>query len=170
MTGHREIVLTIVAFFASASICAMPVEWNVDALVFDDGGTGSGTFTYDADTNTYSDIDIVTTAGSGFSGASYIDVNIVAGVSADSFVAMIYPLAGLPVLQLSFAAPLTGAGGIVAIDGYAESICGDGCEYPAGDYRYISSGQVSAVPIPAAVWLFGSALAGLGWLRRKQTV
>jgi hypothetical protein len=25
------------------------------------------------------------------------------------------------------------------------------------------------VPIPAAVWLFGSALAGLGWMRRKQT-
>ena len=29
---------------------------------------------------------------------------------------------------------------------------------------------VQAVPVPAAVWLFGSALAGLGWLRRKQTV
>jgi len=28
----------------------------------------------------------------------------------------------------------------------------------------------SAVPIPAAVWLFASALAGLGWLRQKQTV
>jgi hypothetical protein len=28
---------------------------------------------------------------------------------------------------------------------------------------------VTAVPIPAAVWLFGSALAGLGWFRRKQT-
>ena len=28
----------------------------------------------------------------------------------------------------------------------------------------------SVVPLPAAVWLFGSALAGLGWLRRKQTV
>jgi len=27
---------------------------------------------------------------------------------------------------------------------------------------------VSAVPVPAAVWLFGSALAGLGWMRRKQ--
>jgi hypothetical protein len=25
----------------------------------------------------------------------------------------------------------------------------------------------SVVPVPAAVWLFGSALAGLGWLRRK---
>lgn len=29
---------------------------------------------------------------------------------------------------------------------------------------------VTAVPAPAAVWLFGSALAGLGWMRRKQTV
>jgi hypothetical protein len=28
---------------------------------------------------------------------------------------------------------------------------------------------VSAVPIPAAMWLFGSALAGLGWLKRKQS-
>ena len=27
----------------------------------------------------------------------------------------------------------------------------------------------AAVPIPAAAWLFGSALAGLGWLRRKQS-
>jgi hypothetical protein len=27
-----------------------------------------------------------------------------------------------------------------------------------------------AVPIPASIWLFGSALAGLGWMRRKQTV
>lgn len=27
--------------------------------------------------------------------------------------------------------------------------------------------NASVVPIPAAVWLFGSALAGLGWLRRK---
>ncbi|MCP3908415.1 MAG: VPLPA-CTERM sorting domain-containing protein [Gammaproteobacteria bacterium] len=34
----------------------------------------------------------------------------------------------------------------------------------------IDNFSASIVPIPAAVWLFGSALAGLGWLRRKQTV
>jgi len=28
---------------------------------------------------------------------------------------------------------------------------------------------ITAVPVPAAVWLFGSALAGLGWLRRKPS-
>jgi hypothetical protein len=68
-----------------------------------------------------------------------------------------------------FAASLTNAGGVVAIDGSGEFICGQECIYPASELRQISSGQVSAVPIPAAAWLFGSALAGLGWLRRKQT-
>jgi len=33
---------------------------------------------------------------------------------------------------------------------------------------YIDNVSVQAVPVPAAAWLFGSALAGLGWLRRKQ--
>ena len=28
---------------------------------------------------------------------------------------------------------------------------------------------VTTVPIPAAVWLFGSALGGLGWMRRRKT-
>jgi hypothetical protein len=28
--------------------------------------------------------------------------------------------------------------------------------------------RTSAVPIPAAVWLFGAALVGLGWFRRKK--
>jgi hypothetical protein len=28
---------------------------------------------------------------------------------------------------------------------------------------------ISAVPIPAAVWLFGSGLAALGWMRRRQS-
>jgi hypothetical protein len=29
---------------------------------------------------------------------------------------------------------------------------------------------VSVIPIPATVWLFGSALAGLGWMRRRKTI
>jgi hypothetical protein len=32
---------------------------------------------------------------------------------------------------------------------------------------FIDDIVVTAVPVPAAVWLFGSALAGLGWFRRK---
>ena len=33
----------------------------------------------------------------------------------------------------------------------------------------IDNVNASVVPIPAAIWLFGSALVGFGWLRRKQT-
>jgi hypothetical protein len=39
-----------------------------------------------------------------------------------------------------------------------------------GDYYgnpAIDNFSASVVPVPAAVWLFGSALAGLGWFRRK---
>jgi hypothetical protein len=38
-------------------------------------------------------------------------------------------------------------------------------------YTNLQSGYLigTVVPIPAAVWLFGSALAGLGWIRRRQT-
>jgi hypothetical protein len=39
---------------------------------------------------------------------------------------------------------------------------------PAAPYAPIATAW-SVVPVPAAVWLFGSALAGLGWFRRRQT-
>ena len=53
----------------------------------------------------------------------------------------------------------------------------DPFDYASGDFfgaqqytLFKSTSVASVVPIPAAVWLFGSALAGLGWMRRKQTV
>jgi hypothetical protein len=42
----------------------------------------------------------------------------------------------------------------------------DGGAGSTSDY-YISEANISAVPVPAAVWLFGSALGFLGWMRRK---
>jgi hypothetical protein len=36
------------------------------------------------------------------------------------------------------------------------------------NYGFVTQFTTSVVPIPAAVWLFGSALAGLGWLRRTS--
>jgi hypothetical protein len=39
----------------------------------------------------------------------------------------------------------------------------------AGGDVVIDDITMSVVPVPAAVWLFGSALAGLGWFRRNQT-
>jgi len=50
---------------------AVPVVWSVDGLARADGGTVSGSFTYDADTDTYSAINLTTTAGSTLPGQTY---------------------------------------------------------------------------------------------------
>jgi len=53
------------------------------------------------------------------------------------------------------------------------SVGGAGFNWGGADFDYsgeFGTSEVAFVPIPAAAWLFGSALAGLGWLRRKQTV
>jgi hypothetical protein len=58
-------------------------------------------------------------------------------------------------------------------DGYGGGdICADVDLLSSGESQnnqgvWVSS---SVVPVPAAAWLFGSALAGLGWMRRKHTV
>jgi hypothetical protein len=44
---------------------------------------------------------------------------------------------------------------------------GDGFGFGGVVTAEIDNIAVDVVPIPAAAWLFGSALAGLGWLRRR---
>lgn len=41
-------------------------------------------------------------------------------------------------------------------------------EFSSGGLVALDNVSISVVPIPAAVWLFGSGLAGLGWMRRRQ--
>jgi hypothetical protein len=37
------------------------------------------------------------------------------------------------------------------------------------DFTFLPAGSLGAVPLPAAVWLFGSPLGVLGWMRRRPT-
>ncbi len=44
-----------------------------------------------------------------------------------------------------------------------------GVEKNYGQTTSVEIDAVGVVPLPAAVWLFGSALGLLGWVRRRQT-
>ena len=174
------------ALFASAA-SAVQLTWTLDNVVFQsaitgDVGTATGSFDYDADTDTYSNINIVT---SGWTDANDVqalehefytdsysvnydypyqktdiwnyDENVVRLTRYDEGIGEL----GWMIMDFSDA-PLTNAGGISHLrDGL---INGDG-----GVFAWFVTGsvQASVVPIPAAVWLFASALAGLGWFRRS---
>lgn len=164
-----RIILISIALLSSSAHAAT-VNWMLDNVLFDDGSTATGTFDYDAFSNTYSNVNIETdyydTGGFVFGGiyrdtATHFTFSGTSGhlnLEGDS------KNVDISFLFLVFGAPLTDAGGMVFLSGDETQTHG------FGNYRSISTGSVvGAVPIPAAVWLFGSGLIGLvGFAKRKK--
>jgi len=85
---------------------------------------------------------------------------------------------GDPILSLGFESALTNDGGTFALDTtnqFPRAYEGQWIEFPSTSggaiqpLRDIISGTVDAIPLPPAVWLFGSGLLGLvGIARRKK--
>src|SRR5258706_7531917 len=70
----RSLITALVLFvlFCVPSIASADgIAWDLSGVTFDDGGTASGSFVYDATANTYSSIDIITTLGTAFGRATY---------------------------------------------------------------------------------------------------
>jgi hypothetical protein len=167
-------LLTLLLFVSVAQ--SAPLTWVVNNALFDDGSSLTGSFSYDADTNTYTDIDLVTDlvdwSTEGELGASTSTelhlLQIITPYPSCEYRDVIeYPYC--MDLNLQFVDPLTSGGGTVNLVPYSSYEWGN--DYNNNTFGLsLVSGSVSAIPIPAAIWLFGSALAGLGWLRRKPTV
>ncbi len=163
----------------AAPVHAVPILWTISGASFDDGGTLTGSFVYDADTDTYSSISITTTSGTEFGGASYSDANFdVGGSTTLDLDSDDWPNAvDESSLSLVFFDFLTNAGGAVAfeVDGFTVEVwC---INVPdclgAGDrgQRDLVSGTVTgtAVPLPAPIWMLAPAGALLAWRRRSRT-
>ena len=172
-------ILMSISLLLSAAVSATPVTWDVDVSL-SDGGHLFGSFTHDADFGTYTDILLETDmSGSAWlNGGEFTTFygNAWGGTPlAPEFYGTCGTVAGRGPgtchVVFFFAEELTNAGGVVAIDS-SQDFAALEAIYEMDEYAYLTSGTVtaSAVPIPAAVWLFGSALAGLGWMRRKQAV
>ncbi|MDP8567583.1 VPLPA-CTERM sorting domain-containing protein [Methylophilus aquaticus] len=119
----------------------------------------SGSFVYDADLGKATSVNFSFTDTSSTRGtlvATQVDVDRFNSVFNNSTGEFYYSAGLLSLPPLQFASALTNAGGTINIVNGTGSIS--------------SSSTVSAVPIPAAAWLFGSGVLGFAGLRRKKTV
>lgn len=185
----RAVCSIVVALAMQSPALAGSVLWTLQNVTFSGGGMASGSFVYDADTNTYSSVNITTTAGPFIGGIHFIGLNSALGSTAGQLgIAQSpgAPTAGLPVLFLQFDSALTNTGGTANLvlgsssppslpQGSFQTACiaigGCGGLGPPTSVWLINAGSVTAavVPIPGGAWLFGSALSLVGVMRRKSS-
>src|SRR4051812_46204491 len=166
-------------FFLSLTILALSsvsfadnVTWTLNNVTFSDGGTATGSFTYNADNNTFANWNIITSANGPF-GANYNPgtggvFTLAFGNPLDTIIFNV----GLLQFRITPLSQLTNAGGNIALNLNTAGNGSGGIEcFNCSPVRLIVSGDLSAAsetPEPGSIALLGTGLLGLGGsLRRK---
>jgi hypothetical protein len=159
--------LLIFCTLYSISANATPVVWNLSGVTFEDGGTASGSFTYDADTGTYSAISISTTAGTAITIAMDYDVTNAGCLTLDEIICFLNVADGPDYtddLGVTFAwlgTPLTNAGGTVTLTGGREYTCENAtCATVGAPLRLLDAGSITTNPA-APTYSVGGTVSGL---------
>lgn len=179
-------VVYLVAVIGSGGAGAIPLKWTVEAVGETPSAKITGSFIYDEDTDTYTDIAIVTAGVDGYEGlfdqlANQLAFNVpVLGGLFRGLVAVPSSFGvglGSPVVRLVFGQPtLSNAGCTIPITtqfGGGVGTCLSATCGVSGTSDSISSGSATAspVPVPGAFVLLASAIAGTAAvLRRRRTV
>ena len=174
------LALATAAVLALGATQAAAATWLFQSGALSDGGSITGQFDYDAATNTYSNVNITTTAGSRRSGASY---DLVTGTLRGSSAYALQlvdttstDVTGASYLGLIFASPLTDLGGTVfggtdyGTNGFYEGTCMDATCANINNVRRVTSFEVSVapVPLPAGLPLVLTGLGALAALRLRR--
>ncbi|MBV9366242.1 MAG: hypothetical protein JOY89_18540 [Solirubrobacterales bacterium] len=159
---------------------AETIDFTLQGVTFDDGGTASGGFVVNAATGTVQSVDLVTTAGSRLGGTTYTQVTQQPSYFADTPYSFLSQNGNY--ISLSFQHALTTAGAdpivtTVGRFGIGESYECDNC----ATYRAVTGGQAFGlavggpdgvvtgdpigVPEPISLAAFGTSLLGLGLAR-----
>jgi len=162
---------------------AVPLTWTLNDAVFSDGGTATGSFVWDADTETFGAYEFTVSGGdtATFSPLTYNTANAAFGPIHAEFDAGSYRVRLFRFvtevdqvernLYVSVDAPLTNAGGLVGLDFVSPYSAGE-C-FTCAPYRPFVAGNLSAegvsgVPEPAAWGLMVLGFGGLGAALRRR--
>ena len=169
----RTALLLLTSALAAAPVSfASTVTWNLNNISFSDGATASGSFSFDADTNTLSAWDISVTSGV-LSAFTYSPDDSTAGsyfqVAGYQNELLFMVNGSTRQLRLTPVDALTDAGGTDAIN---LNTFGNGsgsveCNICA-PYREVVSGSLAtATPEPGSFAFFGLGIAAVRLLGRK---
>lgn len=162
------LILVVVASLGLAAPAgAVPVTWTLQGVTFNDGGTATGSFVYDADTDIFSGIDITTSINAQLGLGTIYGIPTGVGTSSVFDTILALPAQGQPRLATMLFSPMTNAGGTIAIYFTGELIC---LSHSCGQ-RYLRTafgGAITTVPEPATLALFSAGLAGIGWIARRR--
>ncbi len=194
MNLRPTILGSLILCFGVSTGWAAPITWTLQGVALSDGQTLTGSFDYDVSTNTFSNISIANSGNISHPAAtwdtklagnwgSWTGVYFTSGPSAQTD----------KTVSIDWVGSLTNAGGTLALATHASARAFWRCGYyvdfnDENTFSYqncdgsqnalrsgsaysplVVSGSISAVPVPAAAWLFGGALGALGWLRKRQT-
>lgn len=133
---------------------ATPVKWTLSGVTFDDGGTASGSFVYDEDTNTYSAVN-VTTSGGSLTPKHYVSAHAAqSDGDGPTLVTSTGAAANAPVLAFYYPLPLSNAGGtatpftFVSGEGQCSSAACAAFVGGALQRRVTGGSMTTIVPIP----------------------
>jgi PEP-CTERM motif len=178
----RWIGLALCLFALNHPVSAIPITWTLSGVTFNDGGTATGSFVFDADTGLYTAISIVTSTNPILGlGTTYgVPTGVGTATLFDTVEAL--PAAGNDRLIFDFdlMSPLTNAGGAISINvgaGFpdAEGRCiTNFCNVIGPPSRLITAGAVVAqsngqVPEPDTLLLLALGLIVVAFLFRGNS-
>lgn len=167
---------------ATPAAQAASLQWTFENATLSDASAVTGSFTFDAATDTVGNVQIAVGTGPLHSAASLTN-GYNSGNPPTPAADFTFGPAAPGALNLSIIAPfLTDAGGTVSLVQGAGALAN--CEFASGgvctqqivlapgvQIGFLSGDlRASTVPVPGSAWLLGSALVGLAGFSRRNTV